>query len=128
MNAIRTERRFGVTSELQPLQRRNLLNLRSSEGWPDALDVLEMCCIEVETRLINTAVEDDKAVLANHKLTKAAWLLFTMFQEKIDTEISLFLSSVAPKPAVPELTEQERLIENILDPTKEYEDYGDGLN
>jgi hypothetical protein len=116
--AIRNERRFGVTAELEPIQRRNLLNMRNSEAWPDVLDVLEMCCIEIETKLINTDAADETAVLANHKLAKAAWVIFTQFQLKIDSEIALFLASVAPKSAMPELTPHEQLIENILDPTK----------
>lgn len=117
---LRTERRFGVTASLEPYQRRNLFNMRNGEGWPDILDVLEQCCIEIETRLINTEVENEKAVLANHKLAKAAWVIFIQFQEKIDAEISLFMASVAPKTVVPELTPQEQLIEHILDPTKPY--------
>jgi hypothetical protein len=125
--AIRTERRFGVTAQLQPLQRRNIMNLRNSEAWPDALDVLEMCCIEIETRLINTPVENEAAVLANHKLAKAAWIIFIQFQEKLDVEIALFLASVAPKSEVPELTPDERLIENILDPTRGSPDYEEEL-
>ena len=28
--------------------------MRESDAWPDLLDVLEMCCIEIETLLINT--------------------------------------------------------------------------
>lgn len=119
---VRTERRFGVTASLEPIQRRNLFNVRNSEAWPDVLDVLEQCCIEIETRLINTEVENEKAVLANHKLAKAAWVIFIQFQEKIDAEIAVFVASVAPKRAVPELTPQEALIENILDPTKPYYD------
>jgi hypothetical protein len=115
---LRTERSFGVTSELKPIQRRNLLNVRNSEAWPDVLDVLEMCCIEIETRLINTDPAKSEEVLANHKLAKAAWVIFTQFQEKIDSEIAVFLASVAPKSAMPELTPREQLIENILDPTK----------
>jgi hypothetical protein len=81
--AVRTERRFGVTAELQPIQRRNLLNVRNSEAWPDVLDVMEMCCIEIESRLINSDPANSEEVLANHKLSKAAWVIFTQFQELI---------------------------------------------
>jgi hypothetical protein len=115
---LRSERSFGVTSELKPTQRRNLLNLQRSEVYPDLLDVLEMCCIETETRLINTDAADEAAVLANHKMAKAAWQIFTHMQEKIDSETKLYLASVAPKPPVPEMSEEEKRIENILDPTR----------
>jgi hypothetical protein len=115
---IRNERTFGVTSELKPIQRRNLLNLQRSEVYPDLLDVLEMCCIETETNLINTDAADEAAVLANHKMAKAAWQIFTHMQDKIDSEAKLYLASVAPKPPVPEMTDEEKRIENILDPMR----------
>jgi hypothetical protein len=117
-DTIRSERTFGVTSELKPTQRRNLLNLQRSEIYPDLLDVMEMCCIEMETQLINTDAADESAVLANHKMAKAAWQIFTHMQNKIDSETKLYLSSVAPKPPVPEMTEEEKRVENILDPTR----------
>jgi hypothetical protein len=116
MTAIRNERRFGVTAQLEPNQRRNLNALRNSEVWDDLLDVMEQTCIEVETDLINTSAADENAVLANHKMAKAAWKMFTHFQEKIFSESSLYLESVAKKPPVPELTPEEQFIENTLDP------------
>lgn len=115
---IRTERSFGVTSELRPIQRRNLLAFRNSEVYPDVLDVLEMVCIETETQLINTDPANESAVLANHKMAKAAWQMFTHMQEKIESESIAYLRSVEQKPPVPELTEREKFIENILDPTR----------
>lgn len=124
---IRSDRSFGVTSQLKPIQRRNLLSLRNSEVYADLLDVMEMVCIELETVLINTDADDEKAVLANHRMAKAGWLVFIHMQEKIDAESKLFLASQVRQPPVPELTERERFIENILDPTKpapEAEDFG----
>jgi hypothetical protein len=118
-NAIRSERRFGVTAELTPLQRRNLFQIRSSEVWPDLLDVMEMCCIEIETQLINTAAEREAEVLANHKMAKAAWQIFTHLQEKVDKEISLYVNSNAATATLPLLTAEEQLVENILDPTRQ---------
>jgi len=118
MNDIRTKRRFGVTASLKPVQRARLAGLYGSDVWPDALDVMEQCCIEIETKLINTPVAEKAAVLANHQLAQAAWRIFTHFQEKILNETSLYLESVAPKPAVPELTAAEKWAENVLDPLK----------
>jgi hypothetical protein len=115
---IRTERRFGVTSQLTQLQRSRLTYLVQSETWSDVLDVLEMACIEIETDLINTPAEDEAAVLANHKLSKAAWKIFEQMQDKILAESSRYMESVAPKPPVPELTAEEQWTENVLDPTK----------
>lgn len=121
---IRTERRFGVTGELSALQRRNLFNVRNSDGWSDVLDVMEMCCIEMETKLINTEPAEEADVLANHRMAKAAWQIFTHLQAKIDDEISLYLSSVATKPLIPPMSREEQEIENILDPTRPAPDYG----
>jgi hypothetical protein len=115
---IRTERSFGVTSELRPLQRRNLMAFRQSEVYPDILDVIEMVCIEMETVLINTDPAKEAEVLANHKMAKAAWQIFVHLQEKIDSEIKLYLQSVTKQPPVPALTYQEQWIENVLDPTR----------
>jgi hypothetical protein len=119
--AIRTERKFGVTSQLSAQQRRNLMTVRNSLEWPDVLDVMEMCCIEVETQLINTSADEEREVLANHKMAKAAWIIFTHLQEKIDSEISLYLASITKEPLVPEMTDREREQENILNPTRQLE-------
>jgi hypothetical protein len=114
----RTERTFGVTAELKPIQRRNLLNLRNSEVYPDLLDVMEMVCIETESVLMNTDPANKSAVLENHKMAKAAWLVFIHMQDKIAEESKLFLSSQVEQPPIPELTQREQWIENILDPTR----------
>lgn len=114
----RTERTFGVTAELRPIQRRNLLNLRNSEVYPDLLDVMEMVCIETESQLINTDAADEAAVLANHKMAKAAWQVFIHMQEKIDLEAKMYLASQVKQPPIPALTEREQWIENLLDPTR----------
>ena len=118
MNEIRTERRFGVTAELKPVQRMRLASLYNSDVWPDALDVMEQCCIEIETELLNTSVSEKAAVLARHQSAQNAWKIFTHFQEKIKTETFLYLESVAPKTPVPEMSAAEKWAENVLDPLK----------
>jgi hypothetical protein len=125
IEGIRTERRFGVTAELTTPQRRNLFTVRNSEGWSDVLDVMEMCCIEMESKLINTEPAAEADVLANHRMAKAAWQIFTHLQAKIDDEISLYLSGVAPKPLVPPMSREEQDIENMLDPTRPLPDYAE---
>jgi hypothetical protein len=116
--AIRTERKFGVTAELRPIQQMHLLSLLNSEVWPDLLDVMEMVCIEQETRLINTDAAKEAEVLAEHKMSKAAWMIFTHLQEKVQQQARLYLSSVTKQSIAPALTREEELIENILDPTR----------
>lgn len=117
MADIRTERSFGVTAQLRPQQRMHLTHFLNSEVYTDVLDVMEMVCIEIETTLINTDAEDEAAVLANHKMAKAAWQMFAHIQEKILEQSKLYLASVAKKPPVPDLTPEEQLQENILNPT-----------
>jgi hypothetical protein len=118
IEAVRTERSFGVTGQLTPEQRRDLAGIRASDAWPSLLDVMEMCCIEIETKLLNTDAADSDAVLANHKMAKAAWLIFTHLQEKVDSEISLYMASIAKQPPIPPMTYEEQETENILDPTR----------
>lgn len=115
---IRTERRFGVTSQLTQEQRKGIMQMRNSREWDSILDVMEMCCIEQETRLINTDPEQELEVLANHKMAKAAWQIFTHLQEKIDVEISLYLGSITNQTPARALTPEEQERENILDPTR----------
>lgn len=117
MTDLRTERTVGVTSELKPLQRQHLLAFLNSEVYPDVLDVLEQCCIEVETQLINTDPADQDAVLANHRMAKAAWQLFMHMQTKIADEANRHLQAMAKTPPIPALTSYEQLTDNILDPT-----------
>jgi hypothetical protein len=116
MNEIRTERRFGVTSQLNPEARRHLFNIRQHDGWPVVLDVIEMVCIELEGELINTAPEDEAAILAKHKMSKAAWQIFEHVQVKIEDEISRYISGVATKPPEPLLSDAEREELNIMNP------------
>lgn len=116
-NTIRTERRFGVTAQLDPNALRRLYLTRSSEVWGDLLDVMEQCCIEIESTLINTNADDEKAVLANHKMSKAAWQIFTHFQERIDAEINTYLSSMLPTPPAPPRPFEDLEREHLLNPT-----------
>lgn len=118
MNEIRTERSFGVTAELKTVQRARLTAFYSSDTWPDVLDVMEQCCIEIETELLNTPVAERAAVLARHQSAQNAWKIFTHFQEKIKAESFLYAESVAPKTPVPELTPAEQWREHVLDPLK----------
>lgn len=115
-NPIRTERRFGVTAQLDPNALRRIYITRQSDVWQDLLDVMEQCCIEVESVLINTDADDEKAVLANHKMSKAAWQMFTHFQERIDAEMNTYLSSMLPTPTAPPRPLEDLEREHLLNP------------
>jgi hypothetical protein len=59
----------------------------NSRGWDVALDLMEMCVIEADTSLVNCPVEDEKKILGQHKVAKAAWTFFVEFQKKIKVEV-----------------------------------------
>jgi len=124
---IRTERTFGVTAALSPVQRRNLHNLLHSEIWPDLCDVLEMVCIETETVLINTDPADRSKVLENHKMAKASWQIFEHMQTRVHEEAARFLASVAPEPLVPRLTPEEMAADHLLSAILPPPDEHDGI-
>ena len=125
-NQIRTERRFGVTAQLDPNALRRIYVTRNSDVWDDLLDVMEQCCIEIESILINTDADNEKGVLANHKMSKAAWQMFTHFQTRIDAEIGTYLSSLSPTPAIPPRPFEDLEREHLLNPVlpEPAEDYG----
>jgi hypothetical protein len=117
MADLRTARRFGVTSQLDEAARSRLFSLRVHAGWDDLLDVMEMVCIEQESSLINTDVDKEAAILANHRMSKAAWQMFIHFQERIDYEISRHFEG-QPQTTQTGLTPEEAETENILNPLK----------
>jgi hypothetical protein len=106
----------------------HLYSLLYSEAWTDLLDVLEMVCIEVETALINTDPAHEAEVLANHKMAKAAWQIFTHMQQKITAEATIYARSIERTPPVPALSPLEQLTENILDPTRQSPEMDDLTN
>ena len=125
-NQIRTERRFGVTAQLDPNALRRIYVTRNSDVWDDLLDVMEQCCIEIESILINTDADNEKGVLANHKMSKAAWQMFTHFQTRIDAEIGTYLSGLQPTPTTPPRPFEDLEREHLLNPVlpEPIEDYG----
>lgn len=117
MTDIRKERTVGVTTQISVRAATNLWVLANSETWKDVLDTLEQCCIEVETQLINTPVENSIAVLENHKLSKAAWMMFETFQNKVIDAGNYYLSRVATQPVAPQKSPEEQEREYTLNPT-----------
>lgn len=114
---IRSDRSFGVTASLKPNQRQHLLALIHSEVWPDLLDVMEMQCIEMETDLINLPPHEEAKILASHKYAKAAWVIFTRFQQKVHEEVRLYLQT-QPQPEQASPTDEDLWRDHLLDPTR----------
>lgn len=81
---VRTERTLSVMDV--PIKGEDKLFLSQLYNGPHFeafLNLMERSCIEQDTRLINTDVKDQQAVLAQHCMSKAMWLLFTEIQLKI---------------------------------------------
>lgn len=85
---IRDERTQGLQERLSPAQRSALLQIRYTPGYEAILDVMEMACIEQETRLINVEVDKPETIVAEHRMAKAFWQVFTAVQKKIEAEIN----------------------------------------
>ena len=118
IEAIRSERRFGVTAQLTSAQQMRLYAFINSDTWPDLLDIMEMVCIEQESKLLNTEAADEAKVLAEHKMSKAAWQIFVHMQEKIAEQANYYRTMIATEPARQALSKDERYLENLLDPTR----------
>ena len=88
-NEIRTERTHGLKDALTSRQRAALVSIRHAEGYEALLDLIEMCCIEQETRLINAEVSDTEKILAEHRMAKAFWQIFQGVQKKVEVEIAI---------------------------------------
>jgi hypothetical protein len=104
---IRTERSHGLKAAPPEDEKQALYNLVNSAGWTALLNVLERCCIEQETRLINRDVEDDKGILAEHKMSKAYWQIFTRMQRDVLRAAAEFAGvEEEPRPR----TEEEQIL------------------
>lgn len=95
----RTERTHGLKSEPDQNEKQALFNLVNSPAWPVLLDVLERACIQQETRLINCDVADEKAVLAEHRMSKAYWQIFVAMQKYVHQAAREFAGIVEERPA-----------------------------
>lgn len=89
--AIRTERTHGLREHLNASQRSSLLQVRHMPGYDVLLDLMEKACIEQETRLINVEVDQAETIVAEHRMAKAFWQVFTSLQKKVETEIAIQL-------------------------------------
>jgi hypothetical protein len=80
----RTQRTLSVRDRaFSPEKLQRIARLALDPGYEDLLDIMEMACIEQETALINTPVEQMDRVLGEHCLAKAAWQFFTYIQKQV---------------------------------------------
>ena len=88
---IRTERSFDLKGKLSMQQQEALFALRQSAGYSTLLDVIEMACIEQETRLINVDVTEPERIIAEHRMAKAFWQIFVALQKKVEYECNEYV-------------------------------------
>lgn len=93
---VRSEKTFS-SGQLTSVQRGDLFQLTKHPGYTALLDLMEMLCIAQETNLVNVPVTEEKAVLAEHRMSKAFWQIFTGLQKRVQNECDLFLNLNAEK-------------------------------
>lgn len=107
----RTERSHGLKATVRRDEQQALFNLVNTAAWPVLLDVIERCCIQQETRLINCDVADDKAILAEHRMSKAYWQIFVGMQKEVLHHAREFAGTEASVPRTE--TEQIQSLEGM---------------
>lgn len=99
---LRAPNTAGLRSKLNTEQRSQLYRLSEHPGYQVLLDVIEMACVEQDTRLINTDASTPEAVLTEHRMSKAFWQIFIAIQKKIEFEREEYLGLQAKQVAGPE--------------------------
>ena len=106
---VRTERTLSVMDV--PLKGEDKLFLSQLYNGPHFeafLNLMERSCIEQDTRLINTNPAEQQAVLAQHCMSKAMWLLFVEIQLKIKRCHEEIMQG-EERDEVPQVSEEEYL-------------------
>ena len=93
--------------------RLDLAEVRELPGYNVILAIHERSCEGFTTALVMTDPSDESAVLAAHKVTHTAWILYMSIQKQIETEISI-VSSERER-----IAEEKALIDKALNPNDE---------
>jgi len=85
---IRTTRKLKVTEvEISDEERELLAQLANDSRYEALLNLMERCCIEIETAHFNTSVNNPEEILGGHALAKACWLFFTYIQKRVQNAV-----------------------------------------
>ena len=95
--AVRQPNTAGLRSKLNRSQQHALYLLSESAGYQTLLDVIEMACVEQDTRLINTDAAHPEDVLNEHRMSKAFWQIFVAIQKKVEYERGEYLGQQQPQ-------------------------------
>ena len=110
---VRQPNTAGLRSKLTVQQKGELYRMSESPGYQVLLDVMEMACVEQDTKLINTDAADPDAVLNEHRMSKAFWQIFVAIQKKVEYEREEFLGLQKRATDTEEASEEE-VDSNIL--------------
>jgi hypothetical protein len=105
--SVRQSNTAGLRSQLTGAQRAALYRLSELPEYQALLDVIEMACVEQDTRLINTDAANPEAVLTEHRMSKAFWQIFVAIQKKVEYEREEFLGLQQKASAAEETSEDE---------------------
>jgi|GEM_PF-2970961 len=97
----------GLRSKLTKMQQGHLYQLSEQPGYQVLLDVIEMACVEQDTKLINTDPAEPETVLAEHRMSKAFWQIFVAIQKKVEYEREEFLAVRRQAEAPDDVTDEE---------------------
>jgi hypothetical protein len=105
--AVRQPNTAGLRSKLSVSQQGELYRLSEHPGYQVLLDVMEMACVEQDTRLINTDAANPEAVLTEHRMSKAFWQIFVAIQKKVEYERGEFLGAQHKQQQPDEVSEED---------------------
>jgi hypothetical protein len=97
----------GLKSKLSTGQQQALYQLSEHPGYAVLLDVMEMACIEQDTRLINTDAAKPEDVLNEHRMSKTFWQIFVAVQKKVAYEREEYLGTLEKEAAGDVETDEE---------------------
>jgi hypothetical protein len=103
----------GLRSKLSKMQQGHLYQLSEQPGYQVLLDVIEMACVEQDTKLINADPAQPETVLSEHRMSKAFWQIFVAIQKKVEYEREEFLA-IRMKENAPEAVPDEETDQEIL--------------
>lgn len=111
---LRTTRTLKVTEvQISDQEREHLAQLYQDARYESLLNVMERCCIELETAHLNTSMNEPEAILGGHLVAKAAWLLFQYLQRQVKSSHDMRMGDEDEGRPEPTLDEVLQSIEGL---------------
>jgi hypothetical protein len=119
-----TIKRAYSAEPLSPEQRDELEEIMGMPGWEVLKTIHERTAEGFVSTLVETPADDEKAVLARHKLVNAAWIFFESVQRQCAFEVGINrearaqmkeIADLLKEPKMPDLNDPDTL-NRLLDP------------